>query len=701
MRVEKTLIQTLASQLSCNSCSRLTGTCELRKLSCKLLLINSHATLVLVWPGHGSWENSHTNSCLSTLMQLLFSFDRDMRVEKTLIQTLASQLSCNSCSRLTGTCELRKLSCKLLLINSHATLVLVWPGHASWENSHTNSCLSTLMQLLFSFDRDMRVEKTIMQTLAYQLSCNSCSRLTGTCELRKLSYKLLLLNSHATLVLVWQGHASWENSHVNSCLSTLMQLLFSFDRDMRVEKTLIQTLAYQLSCNSCSRLTGTCELRKLSCKLLLINSHATLVLVWPGHGSWENSHTNSCLSTLMQLLFSFDRDMRVEKTIMQTLAYQLSCNSCSRLTGTCELRKLSYKLLLLNSHATLVLVWQGHASWENSHVNSCLSTLMQLLFSFDRDMRVEKTLIQTLAYQLSCNSCSRLTGTCELRKLSCKLLLINSHATLVLVWPGHGSWENSHTNSCLSTLMQLLFSFDRDMRVEKTLIQTLASQLSCNSCSRLTGTCELRKLSCKLLLINSHATLVLVWPGHASWENSHTNSCLSTLMQLLFSFDRDMRVEKTIMQTLAYQLSCNSCSRLTGTCELRKLSYKLLLLNSHATLVLVWQGHASWENSHVNSCLSTLMQLLFSFDRDMRVEKTLIQTLAYQLSCNSCSRLTGTWELRKLSYKLLLINSHATLVLVWPGHASWENSHTNSCFSTLMQLLFSFDRDMRVEKTLM
>ena len=749
MRVEKTLVQTLAYQLSCNSCSRLTGTCELRKLSYKLLLINSHATLVLVWPGHASWENSHTNSCLSTLMQLLFSFDRDMRVEKTLIQTLASQLSCNSCSRLTGTCELRKLSCKLSLLNSHATL-LVWPGHASWENSHVNSCLSTLMQLLFSFDRDMRVEKTLVQTLAYQLSCNSCSRLTGTCELRKLSYNLLLLNSHATLVLVWPGHASWENSHVNSCLSTLMQLLFSFDRDMRVEKTLIQTLAYQLSCNSCSRLTGTCELRKLSCKLLLINSHATLVLVWPGHASWENSHTNSCLSTLMQLLFSFDRDMRVEKTLIQTLASQLSCNSCSRLTGTCELRKLSCKLLLINSHATLVLVWPGHGSWENSHTNSCLSTLMQLLFSFDRDMRVEKTLIQSLASQLSCNSCSRLTGTCELRKLSYNLLLLNSHATLVLVWPGHASWENSHVNSCLSTLMQLLFSFDRDMRVEKTLIQSLASQLSCNSCSRLTGTCELRKLSCKLLLINSHATLVLVWPGYASWENSHTNSCLSTLMQLLFSFDRDMRVEKTIMQTLAYQLSCNSCSRLTGTCELRKFSCKLLLINSHATLVLVWPGHASWENSHVNSCLSTLMQLLFSFDRDMRVEKTLVQTLAYQLSCNSCSRLTGTcelrklscklsllnshatllvwpghasWEnshvnsclstlmqllfsfdreceLRKLSYKLLLINSHATLVLVWPGHASWENSHTISCFSTLMQLLFSFDRDMRVEKTL-
>ena len=51
---------------------------------------------------------------------------------------------------------------------------------------------------------------------------------------------------------------------------------------------------------------------------------------------------------------------------------------------------------------------------------------MQLLFSFDQDMGVEKTLIQTVACQLS------------------------------------------------STLMELLFSFDQDKRVEKTLIQTLA-----------------------------------------------------------------------------------------------------------------------------------------------------------------------------------------------------------------------------------
>ena len=111
------------------------------------------------------------------------------------------------------------------------------------------------------------------------------------------------------------------------------------------------------------------------------------------------------------------------------------------------------------------------------------------------------------------------------------IIINNSHATLVLVWPGHESWENSHANSRFSTL------------------------------------------------INSRATLVLVWPVHESWENSHANSRFSTL------------------------------------------------INSRATLVLVWPGYESWENSHANSRFSTL------------------------------------------------INSHATLVLVWPGHESLDSKH--------------------------
>jgi hypothetical protein len=109
--------------------------------------------------------------------------------------------------------------------------------------------------------------------------------------------------------------------------------------------------------------------------------------------------------------------------------------------------------------------------------------------------------------------------------------------------------------------------------------------LSCNSCSRLTGAWELRKLWCKLSLLNSHATLVLVWPGHESWENSHANSRFSTLMQLLFSFDRGMRVEKTLMQTLASQLSCNSCSRLTVAWEMRKQTLASQLSSDRSFIV--------------------------------------------------------------------------------------------------------------------
>ena len=766
MRVEKTLIETLASQLSCNShatlvlvwpgheswenshansrfstlmqlscnsCSRLTRTWELRKLSLKLSLLNSHqlsCTLVLVWPGHESSENSHANSRFSTLMQL----------------------SCNSCSCLTRTWELRKLSLKLSLLNSHqlsCTLVLVWLGHESWENSHWNSRFSTLMQLSCNscscLTRTWELRKLSCKLSllnSHQLSCNSCSCLTRTWELRKLSLKLSLLNSHqlscnscSCLTRTWElRKLSLKLSLLNS-RATLMQLLFSFDQDMRVEKTLIETLASQLSCNS----------------------HATLVLVWPGHESWENCHWNSRFSTLMQLSCNscscLTRTWELRKLSCKLSllnSHQLSCNSCSCLTRTWELRKLSLKLSLLNSHATLmqllfsfdqdmrvektlmqtlasqlscnshatlVLVWPGHESWENSHWNSRFSTLINshaLLFSFDQDMRVQKTLMQTLASQLSCNS----------------------HATLVLVWPGHESWENSHWNSRFSTLINshaLLFSFDWDMRVEKTLIETLASQLSCNSHATLVlvwpghESWENSHANSRFsTLINSHATLVLVWPGHESWENSHWNSRFSTLINshatLVLVWPGHESWENSHWNSrfsTLVQLSCNSCSRLTRTWELRKLSLKLSLLNSHATL----------------------MQLLFLFDQDMRVEKTVIETLASQLSCNSHATLVlvwpghESWENSHANSRFsTLINSHATLVLVWPGHESWENSHWNSRFSTLMQLscnscscltrtwelrklslklsllnshatlmqlLFLFDQDMRVEKTLM
>jgi branched-subunit amino acid transport protein AzlD len=268
-------------------------------------------------------------------------------------------------------------------------------------------------------------------------------------------------------------------------------------------------------------------------------------------------------------------------------------------------------------------------------LNLLSTSALLLMFSFDRarefrNLSCKPSLLNY--HQLSCNSCSRLTGAWELRKLSCKLSLlnyhqlsctscsplalfltrarenshansrfstiINSHATLVLVWPGHESWENSHTNSHFSTI------------------------------------------------INYHATLVLLclWPGQEKTLMQTLASQLSsTLMQLLFSFvfDQGKRKLSCKLSLLNYhQLSCNSCSRLTGAWELRKLSCKLSLLN-------------------------------------------------YQLSCNSCSPLAlsltrARENSRGNSRFSTIINSHATLVLVWPGHENWENSHANSRFSTLI-----------------
>jgi hypothetical protein len=210
--------------------------------------------------------------------------------------------------------------------------------------------------------------------------------------------------------------------------STPMQLLFSFGRGMRVEKTLMQLSllnSHQLSCNSCSRLTGAWELRKLSCKLSLLNSHQLSCHSCSRlNGAWESRKLSCKLS-----LLNSDANSRFS-TLMQTLASQLSCK-LSLLNSHANSRfstlmktlasQLSCNLSLLNSHPTLVLVWPVHESWENSHANSRFSTLMQ-------------TLMQSLASQLSCNSCSRLTGARELRKLSCKLSLLKVQLTHLIIF---------------------------------------------------------------------------------------------------------------------------------------------------------------------------------------------------------------------------------------------------------------------------
>ena len=76
---------------------------------------------------------------------------------------------------------------------------------------------------------------------------------------------------------------------------------------------------------------------------------------------------------------------------------------------------------------------------------------------------------------------------------------------------------------------------------------------------------------------------------NAQYLMTQTTACqlLSTIMQLLFSFDQDVRVEKTLIQTLASQLSSTLIQVLFSFDQdkkVEKLSYKLSLLNSHQLL---------------------------------------------------------------------------------------------------------------------
>jgi hypothetical protein len=126
----------------------------------------------------------------------------------------------------------------------------------------------------------------------------------------------------------------------------------------------------------------------------------------------------------------------------------------------------------------------------------------------------------------SCNTRSCLTANSH--RLSCPIIDFELVQMLMRVDDRFGYSRAVISTQLLSTLMQFLFLFDRGTRVEKTLMQILASQLSYTSWSLLTGAWELRKLSSKLSLHYSHVTLGLTWPGYESWENSHANSHLST-----------------------------------------------------------------------------------------------------------------------------------------------------------------------------
>jgi hypothetical protein len=131
-----------------------------------------------------------------------------------------------------------------------------------------------------------------------------------------------------------------------------------------------------------------------------------------------------------------------------------------------------------------------------------------------------------------------------------------------------------------------LFSFDQAMKVEKTLIETLACQLSCNSCSRLIKQWKLRKLSCKLSLVNSHATLVLVWPGF-SWRESWWELRSDSLHESFLNFHCLIKREQEL--TFIVDQSCTVRAQLYTANEFAWYDFELtFVLAPNTSVVLSW-----------------------------------------------------------------------------------------------------------------
>lgn len=122
--------------------------------------------------------------------------------------------------------------------------------------------------------------------------------------------------------------------------------------------------------------------------------------------------------------------------------------------------------------------------WPVISVNCHQLFADRLLSLSDQTMTLEKTLITYPNSPL------------------CKLSLLNSHQ-LIFVWPEHETWENSRANSLFSILI--------------------------NSHLCWTRAWQLRKLSCKLLLISSHQSTSLLDQNMTVEKiNSYANSLFLT-----------------------------------------------------------------------------------------------------------------------------------------------------------------------------
>ncbi len=130
-------------------------------------------------------------------------------------------------------------------------------------------------------------------------------------------------------------------------------------------------------------------------------------------------------------------------------------------------------------------------------------------------------------------------------------------------------------------------------------------------------------------------------------------------LQLSLAFDRQL--SSTLIEIELVQILMRVCARLTSQESWWELQncYRFALFSSRLSKIVqnlqlrkttsfVWVTgqHPEWST------------LILVWPARMRVERTLVQTLASQLS--------------------------STLILVWPAHESWENSCANSRFSTLI-----------------
>jgi hypothetical protein len=96
---------------------------------------------------------------------------------------------------------------------------------------------------------------------------------------------------------------------------------------------------------------------------------------------------------------------------------------------------------------------------------------------------------------------------------------------------------------------------------------------------------ERSKLPCLFLIGGDHSKLQSIAPLYIWWQFQ-----LSSIQIFHSNFDESWwefpyargNIQSTFMNS--HQLSCNSCSRLIGAWELRKLSCKLSLLNSYSRL---------------------------------------------------------------------------------------------------------------------